>query len=340
MSNQNYKISIIVPVYNSSEYLEQCVDSILLQTYENLELLLIDDESKDQSGEICDRYASEDNRVRVIHQKNAGCTAASLTGLREASGDYYMFIDSDDYVDIDMLAQMSKHLIGKKGEIVCCNHILEKQKQTILAASPAAPGVYEGAKLKREIKDKLLGNEQRIVPISRCMKLYEKSVFEGNTKYCDTQIRMGEDFNIVFPVLLDCSRIVVMDKAFFYHYRYVETSMAHCYDTDMMDSVNRLENFLRTVIEDKKVENGELLIRKEYCCMLLLVMKNELRNPDKNYMENIQNIFNDIKIRDLVDNTNIIMREKANKILYFGIKLPKKPIIWILRCIMKLYDKK
>ncbi|MCH5248435.1 MAG: glycosyltransferase family 2 protein [Lachnospiraceae bacterium] len=340
MKKQNYKISIIVPVYNSSEYLEQCVDSILLQTYENLELLLIDDESKDQSGEICDRYASEDDRVRVIHQKNAGCTAASLTGLREASGDYYMFIDSDDYVEQDMLTEMSRHLIGQKGEVVCCNHILEKQKQTLPTASSAAPGIYEGAKLKREIKDKLLGNEQRIVPISRCMKLYEKSVFEGNTKYCDTKIRMGEDFNLVFPVLLDCSRMVVMDKAYFYHYRYVETSMAHCYDKDMMDSVNRLENFLRRVIDDKKVENGELLIRKEYCCMLLLVMKNELRNPDRNYMENIQNIFRDAKIRDIVDNTNIIVRGKANRILYCGIKHPNKPIIWILRCIMKLYDNK
>lgn len=337
---KNYKISIIVPVYNSSEYLEQCVDSILLQTYENLELLLIDDESKDESGEICDRYAAEDDRIKVIHQKNAGCTAASLTGLREATGDYYMFIDSDDYVEKNMLAEMTRHLIGKKGEIVCCNHILEKQRQTLPTASLAAAGVYEGAKLKRGIKARLLGNEKRIVPISRCMKLYEKSVFEGNIKYCDTAIRMGEDFNLVFPALLDCTRMVVMDKAYFYHYRYVETSMAHCYDTDMMDSVNRLENFLKKVISDKNIENGDLAIRKEYCYMLLLVMKNELRNPAKNYMDNILNIFRDIKVRDIIDNTRIDVRETANKILYAGIKHPNKLIISILRIIIKLYDNK
>ena len=340
MNNNNYKITIIVPVYNSSEYLEQCVDSILLQSYENIELLLIDDESKDQSGEICDRYASEDDRVRVIHQKNAGCTAASITGLKEASGDYYMFIDSDDYVEQNMLEEMTRNLIGKKGEIVCCNHILEKQRQTLPTASLAAPGIYEGIKLRREIKDRLLGNEQRIVPISRCMKLYEKSVFEGNLKYCDTAIRMGEDFNLVFPAILDCTRMVVMDKAFFYHYRYVETSMAHCYDTDMMDSINRLENFLKKVLSDKNIANADLAVRKEYCCMLLLVMKNELRNPDRNYMKNILDIFRDDKIRNIIDNTNINIRQTTNKILYIGLKHPNKPIIWILRCIMKLYDKK
>lgn len=340
MKTPNYKISIIVPVYNSSEYLEQCIDSILLQTYENLELLLIDDESKDESGAICDRYAAEDDRIKVIHKKNGGCTAASLTGIREASGDYYMFIDSDDYVEKDMLFEMTKHLIGKKGEIVCCNHILEKQKQTVSVSSLALPGIYEGVKLQREIKSCLLGNEQRLVPMSRCMKLYEKSVFEGNEKYCDTAIRMGEDFNLVYPALLDCSRMVVMKQGFYYHYRYVETSMVHCYDTDMMDSVKRLENFLKRVTEEKEVENGELAIRKEYCYMLLLVMKNELRNPDKNYMENVLDIFRDGEIREIIDNTNIVVRERANRLLYFGIKQPRKIVIRILRGIMKLYDKK
>lgn len=340
MNSQNYKISIIVPVYNSSEYLEQCIDSILLQTYENLELLLIDDESKDESGAICDRYAAEDDRIKVIHQKNGGCTAASLTGIKAAAGDYYMFIDSDDYVEKDMLADMSRNLIGKKGELVCCSHILEKQKQTVPVASLAAPGIYEGTKLLQEIKERLLGNEKRIVPMSRCMKLYEKSLFEKNIKYCDTKIRMGEDFNLVYPAILDCSRMVVMDKAFYYHYRYVETSMVHCYDADMMDSVNRLKNFLEKVIEEKEVKNGELAINKEYCCMLLYVMKNELRNPDKNYMDNIIEIFKDGETRNIIDNTDIKVRETANRLLYLGIRHPSRLYIWLLRSIMKVYDRK
>ena len=95
MKRIQYKISVIVPVYNKKEYVAQCIDSILSQSYRNLELLLIDDGSTDGSSAVCDKYA-DGERVRVFHQKNGGPTAAVMTGLQEACGDYYMFIDSDD----------------------------------------------------------------------------------------------------------------------------------------------------------------------------------------------------------------------------------------------------
>ena len=110
MQKAKYKISVIVPVYNKEKYLEQCIDSILGQTYQELEVLLVDDESTDASGAICDRYGQKDRRVRVFHQKNGGPTAAVMTGLREAAGDYYTFIDSDDYVSKDMLQKMAECL--------------------------------------------------------------------------------------------------------------------------------------------------------------------------------------------------------------------------------------
>lgn len=340
MKKNSIKISVIVAVYNNHEYLEQCVDSILLQTYENLELLLVDDESTDGSGAICDRYADQDERVRVIHQSNGGCTAASLTGLREASGDYVMFVDSDDYVETETLQEMIKRLTGKKGEIVCCNHILEKKRQTLPAICPAAPGVYEGGKLKKEIKDKLIGNEQRTIPISRCMKLFEKSVFEGNEKYCDTKIHMGEDFNLVYPAMLDSTRVVIMEDALFYHYRYVESSMVHCYVPDMAEGLERLRNFWCRVSEEKGIRDNGEAIEREYCYMLLLVMKNELRNPDKHYLQNIRRIFLDEKVRKRVLNTPLSVRERSNQLLYLGMQYPEKMLLRILRGIVKLYDRK
>lgn len=338
MKNANYKISMIVPVYNSREYLEQSIDSILQQTYENIELILIDDESTDGSGEICDRYAKQDQRVRVIHQKNSGCTAASLTGLKTASGDYYMFVDSDDYIEADMLREMTKFLVGKKGEIVCCNHILEKSKQTIPAICPAKPGVYEGAKLQTKIKDRLLGNEQRTLPFSRCMKLYEKSVFEGNEKYCDTEIYMGEDFNLVYPALLDCSRLVVMDQALFYHYRLVETSMVHRYNPNILESVERVRDFWYRVIEGKGIQIDMKALDREYCYMLIFVMKNELRNPEGSYLQKTQSIFTKPEIREIVMNTSISVKDKANALLYLGMKYPNKVMLRVLRLIMKMHD--
>lgn len=339
VQNTSYKISIIVPVYNSRKYLEESIDSILKQTYDNIELLLIDDESTDGSGEICDRYAEQDSRVQVIHQKNGGCTAASLTGLKAASGDYYMFVDSDDYVDADMLLEMTKFLVGKKGEIVCCNHMLEKSKQTIPAICPVKPGIYEGDELQSQIKDQLLGNEQRTLPFSRCMKLYEKTVFEGNEKYCDTAIYLGEDFNLVYPALLDCSRLVIMEDALFYHYRFVEGSMVHRYNPNILENVERVRNFWYRVAEGKGIKDNTAAMDREYCYMLILVMKNELRNPDKNYLQRIQEIFTKPEIREKIEGTPITLANKANFLVYLGMRHPNKILLIILRMIISGYDR-
>lgn len=340
MKKNKYKISIIVPVYNKADYLEQCLDSILAQTYENLELLLIDDESTDGSGEICDRYEKEEERVRVFHQKNGGPTAACITGLNNASGDYYMFIDSDDYVNKDMLKEMYALLIGKPGEIVCCNHVLEKQKETIPVLSPLKPGVYEGAKLKQEIKENLIGREERTIPMSRCMKLCEKSVFEGNEKYYDTAIRMGDDFNLICPALLNSTRIVMMEEGLFYHYRYVEDSIVHRYDPNMADSVERLIESLQEVVKDKEIADGENKVNREYCYMMMLVMKNELRNPGKDYLQRIWQIFTEPSVRERILNTPVSVRIRSNQFMYLGMQYPQKSLLRILRMLLKSYDRK
>lgn len=333
-----YKISVIVPVYNKEKYLEQCIDSILRQTYRELEVLLIDDGSTDESGAICDRYGQKDRRVRVFHQKNGGPTAAVMTGLREASGDYYAFVDSDDHISEDMLQKMAGRLNGQKGEIVCCNHVLEKLRETVPVIMSLTPGVYEGDRLEKEIKDRLLGREERVIPMSRCMKLCEKSVFEGNEKYYDTKIRMGDDFNLIYPALLAASRIVIMEDALFYHYRFVEDSIVHGYDPGTADSVRRCWQAAARVVRDREVPDGEARLDREYCYMLLYVMKNELRSPGKDYVQRIQKIFTEPEVRGKIMNTPLSVTGRANALLYLGMQYPNRTLLRILRMIMKGYD--
>lgn len=338
MQKAKYKISVIVPVYNKKDYLRQCIDSILSQSYDNLELLLVDDEATDGSGEICDQYTDKDRRVRVFHQKNGGPTAAVMAGLREAVGDYYTFIDSDDYISKDMMEKMVECLTGCRGEIVCCNHVLEKQKETVPVIQPLPPGVYEGARLQEEIKDKLLGREHRIIPMSRCMKLCERSVFEGNEKYYDTSLRMGDDFNLIYPALLASSRIVIMEQALFYHYRYVETSIVHAYDPDNAESIVRWYSAIEKIIRDQAIPDGEAKLDREYCYMMMFVMKNELRNPDRDYAEKIRSIFMEPGVRTKILNTPLSVTDKANALLYLGMQYPSKMLLSILRIIVKRYD--
>lgn len=108
-------ISVIVPVYNVERYIERCVDSILAQTYTNLEIILVDDGSTDCSGRICDEVTKKDIRVRTIHQKNGGLSSARNTGIRYANGICYAFIDSDDYIAIDYIAYLYRLLQKKSG---------------------------------------------------------------------------------------------------------------------------------------------------------------------------------------------------------------------------------
>lgn len=114
MENHNPKISVIVPVYNVEKYLRRCVDSILAQTFTDFELLLIDDGSKDKSGEICDEYAKTDNRVKVFHKENGGVSSARNLGLDNAKGEWICFCDADDWVLSEWLQAFSLLILGNE----------------------------------------------------------------------------------------------------------------------------------------------------------------------------------------------------------------------------------
>lgn len=340
MTGKPYKISVIVPVYNTEAYLRECVDSILGQTYQNIEVILTDDASTDNSGQICDEYAQMDKRVRVIHKENGGPGSACVAGMNEALGDYYMFVDSDDYVEPEMLTGMAAHLTGQRGEIVCCNHLREKQKKTEPVYSAIAPGVYQGEELESVVKARLVGRQQRILPMSRCMKLCEKTVFDGNEKYYDYRIRFAEDSNMMYPALLNSTRIVVMEDALYYHYRYVDSSMIHCYDKGIYDSLQRVIACMRRVASDKQVPDGGQAVERECCYMLLYVMKNELRNPDPGYRTRIREIFGSEENRERFRNTPLTVSGKADRLLYMAAKHPGGILTILLRMVFRLHDRK
>ena len=117
------QVSIIVPVYQVEKYLRQCIDSILAQTFTDLELILVDDGSKDQSGQICEEYSERDSRICVIHTENRGAAAARNAGLARASGPYIAFVDSDDYLSENMLQRMCDVSQNSKCDLVICNFL-------------------------------------------------------------------------------------------------------------------------------------------------------------------------------------------------------------------------
>ena len=117
------EVSIIVPVYQVENYIRQCIDSILAQTFTDFELILVDDGSKDQSGKICDEYAGMDQRVKVIHKENGGLSDARNKGMDQAVGNYFMFIDSDDYISLTMVESLYKSILNENADIAACNFL-------------------------------------------------------------------------------------------------------------------------------------------------------------------------------------------------------------------------
>ena len=210
-------ISIIVPVYNVANYLEQCLTSIAAQSYASFECILVDDGSSDESGRLCDEWVEKDSRFRVVHQPNQGVSTARNNGLLHASGEYITFIDSDDWVDMDYLQAMVDGLQGnEQADIVVSGLIYEmiasnEQKKSF----PARTTVFT---LDREHMSDLLDLTKKFFFFGPCNKLFKKSLLREHHILFDKSCSYGEDlfFNYQY---LNYVKIISSVAEAHYHYR-------------------------------------------------------------------------------------------------------------------------
>lgn len=336
-------ISIIVPVYKAETYLRRCVDSLTGQTYGKLEIILVDDGSPDGCPALCDWYAGADDRIRVVHKENGGLVSAWQAGVRVSVGDYLCFVDSDDWVETDMLERMASYFSrgdsGREGdakEIICCNFVINRPDRETKHYHGIAPGTYEGGRLE-EVKRCLLGYENRRISMSRCMKLFSRSLIEDNMQYCNPDITMGEDVNITLPALLDCKRVVVMEDALFYHYFYNEASMVHRYDARMYEGIRTLYRTVREIYRIKGMENGEKQADGEYVYLLLLALKNEMRGGTDGWAERVKHICRDDGNRRIVEENRVQVKNKANRLLYLVLRHPVGIVIRGMGIIFRIF---
>ena len=343
------QVGVIVPVYNGENYLQVCIDSVLAQTFPNFELWLIDDGSCDESGNICDHVAAMDPRVHVIHKENEGLMATWIRGVKESRAPYLCFLDCDDWLEQDCLAKMAAALAEGRDkpvrQVVCGGYVIEREwnhtqeKKT----NAAAPGIYEGEKLRTKIKEQLLGNETRTIILSRCMKLISRELLLDNLYFCDPQIRMGEDVSITVPVLLDSERVVVLKDNYDYHYRFVSDSMAHGYDGGMYDNIKRLCGILHREMEEKKVPNGHLQVEQEFLFLFLLVLKNEVRRQgtrESNVVARVQELCRKENAAQRLGRYGKPIQDPANRLLLWVIRHPSGITIRAVRAVFLLWARR
>ena len=194
--------SVIVPIYKVEKYLKCCVDSILTQSFTDFELILVDDGSPDNCPQICDDYAKQDERVKVVHKQNGGHSSARRAGVEIASGEYLLFVDSDDYVSQDYLETFATPIKEKGADIVCVGEVVFSQANQKLRALCCKSGFYNREQMEREVFPYLLEDVYgKSISSSMCAKAFKKELIAPILSEIDSRIIIGED--------LVCSKICI-----------------------------------------------------------------------------------------------------------------------------------
>lgn len=210
-------ISIIIPVYNGEKYFRSCVESILHQTYEHWELLLIDDGSNDSSGSICDEYAT-DPRITAVHKKNGGQAAARNDGIAMAKGEYISFVDCDDWLDVDMYERMLQTMQAQQAEIIICGYIEEYMNRQKKIHADGEMKVYEASEALKLVLQGKIGSYLWSM-------LFRREVVQELMP----DLNPYEDHATIFKWISHARQVVVFHHAF-YHYRQLGGSSLHSYN--------------------------------------------------------------------------------------------------------------
>lgn len=295
----NLLVSVIIPVYKVEKYLNQCVDSVLNQTYRNLEVILVDDGSPDNCPRICDLYAETDRRVKVIHKKNGGVSSAREAGMHVATGDYVIFVDSDDWIDLSTI-EICMQEVKKRPEIGCVlfSYIKELPNGSIPMKILDFSIYLTGDEAKDKIYRRLFGlikNElshpERMENMSSCwMKLYRADYAKQGKYYDIKDIGSCEDGLFNMYALQKCNNILYLDMPL-YHYRKIENSLTSSFRPDFIKQWENLFSIMQNIIVENELGNlYEEALSNRIALSITAVGLNELNNPSHGMFGHIKEI--------------------------------------------------
>lgn len=258
--------SVIVPIYKTEEYLPQCVESILAQTYDDFEVILVDDGSPDGCPQLCDYYASLDARVHVIHQENGGSTSARLAGAMLAKGDYIITVDSDDYIDKILLETVFRKIQQDPCDVILFNAMSFSEAGMISTRHEVSSGVYYGEELGTLRDAFMFDKNKRTLNFGNILfalwsKAIKTSLFLKYQSKVPTAVRKGDDLAVFAPILYACESLMVLTESYYY-YRINPNSMMRSYsDKDVHSLVSLYEYLLPYCQESYKLNLERCLIQ-------------------------------------------------------------------------------
>ena len=315
-------ISVVVPVYNVEKYLKACVDSIINQTYSNLEIILVDDGSTDESGKLCDKYLDVDRRIKVIHKKNGGLADARNTGMKYAKGEYIGFVDSDDYIHPEFYENLHRMITKENANIAECEflridvqdierakEILDEQnskqsEKIVVESNINCLRELYGLRLKPYIKKVVVWN-----------KLYERSLFN---KIQFPVGKLHEDEFTTYKILFSCSKLVSTNKALHGYMQTKNSIMRKAIKPQRInDNLQAYEDAAKFFAENKNTEIEHKVLRRylENCIELSGKVFKEQSEDKKIKLDTILSLFNkyyDSSINNIKSN---VADERENEII-------------------------
>ena len=280
-------VSIIVPVYNTSKFIDKCIDSLLDQTYGNIEIILVDDGSTDGSGEICDGYCKADKRVRVIHKINGGLASSRKIGIESMTGQYAVIVDSDDWLDKDTIEECVHATEKYDTECVFFSYIREYESQSLPVHIMDGSMLFAGDDVKT-IYRRLWGlygtemshPEKGDSLVSCCMKLYSATILQ-KAFFVDTKLVGGSEdalFNIY--ALRNCHSVYYLDKPFYHYRKQEEGTLSSTYRPKLIEQYKYLYSLFDEAKDELQIDEEctQAYINRTALTIIGIGL-NELGNP-------------------------------------------------------------
>lgn len=308
-------ISIIIPIYNAEKYLRECLDSVIHQTYQNLEIILVNDGSTDSSLQICEEYQAHDSRIKILSKENGGQMSAWIMGVKESSGEYIGFVDSDDFISQDMYEKLMNAQQKYNADIVMCGRSVFDRFEENKSDLPFAP-FYEGDAMS-EIYGLVFPDLGMCISQARWDKLFKREIVVENTElYCQKCVRTMEDRFIVSSSLLSAKRFAVVNASL-YHCRLVNNSSSKKARPELFDIADLLYSTQEKMLKDKglyeQYKRNLECTRLDYLRMLVIrniARKNGMSIKEKNGLA--KKLLKDSRY------ANVVLQNKERCIGKFG----------------------
>lgn len=321
-------VSIIVPVYNVERYIKRCVDSLRGQTLQNIEIILVDDGSKDNSGRLCDEFAQQNSKIHVIHKQNAGQGLARNDGLNIAKGRYVLFIDSDDFIEPDTCEKLSDRMEREQTDLCSFGYQIETPQGELFYRAQLKEQCYENEAIRKRFVLHFFGDsadDEEMRGVSACMTMFRRSVIEtGKIRFRSEREYFSEDtiFNLDFCLL---AKKAVIDPGCYYHYCQNEASFSHAYRPDRFHLTEVLANVLKEYAGRYGIEKEtQERIRRMVWVSLMECVKQEVRRigevPRKTVKKQIESYCGSELVKDAVNGLDAGKFGTAQKIFLWAVK--------------------